>query len=418
MAVPHPVGFSSTFPIGIADGRFQSFLMIDRTRNVSGGPDEDRLVIEPSRMHEEESHERPRLTIVIVNYNSWPDIVRLASSLQQEPEFPSGAFEVVVVDNASHGPVPQQFSPPLPRGLRLLLRPENGGFAAGVNAGWRLARSPWLLVLNPDVDVERGWIDQVFKRIDFYERRPAGPPGLVGFGLRNPDGSPQGSVGVFPSLGRTIREQFIPRSRRKYQADWRIRRGPVDWVTGACMLIHAGMIAELRGMDEDFFLYHEEVAFSRSAQHRGWLVEFDPAVEVVHRHPLQNRPISPKMRVIIRHSKLLYFRKHLPRWQFLAMSWIMTAEARGRGLLAACRGCVPERLAWRAIREITARMRSGELVRGNEVHRLATQTERVMKSRSTSLIGPHRSPDRGTNEEVRGGVGTAVPASSPEQSKA
>ena len=66
-----------------------------------------------------------------------------------------------------------------------------------------------------------------------------GPPGIVGFGLRNPDGSPQGSVGVFPTLARSIREQFIPRSRRKYQPGWRIRSGRVDWVTGACMLVNS-----------------------------------------------------------------------------------------------------------------------------------------------------------------------------------
>ena len=106
-------------------------------------------------------------------------------------------------------------------------------------------------------------------------------------------------------------------SRRKYQAGWRIRSGPVDWVTGACMLVNTRMITELGGMDEDFFLYHEEVAFSRSAQDRGWRVEYDPerrgrSIDI----PLQNRSVSPKMRVITRHSKLLYFRKHLPAWQF------------------------------------------------------------------------------------------------------
>ena len=111
-----------------------------------------------------------------------------------------------------------------------------------------------------------------------HEADPDGPPGIVGFGLRNPDGSPQGSVGVFPTLARTIREQFIPRSRRKYQAGWRIRSGPVDWVTGACMLVNSAMIAELGGMDEDFFLYYEEVAFSRAAQRQGWRVEYDPSV--------------------------------------------------------------------------------------------------------------------------------------------
>ena len=276
----------------------------------------------------------PRLTVIIVNHESWPDVLRLTASLAAEPEFTSGQCQIVVVDNASRGPVPDAFAVPCP-GLRLVARPHNDGFAAGVNAGWRVARSPWLLVLNPDVEVARGFLGQVFARLDIHEADPDGPPGIVGFGLRNPDGSPQGSVGVFPSLARTIREQFIPRSRRKYQAGWRIRPGRVDWVTGACMLVNSAMIAALGGMDEDFFLYYEEVAFSRAAQRLGWSVEYDPSVTVVHRHPLQNRPISPKMRVITRHSKLLYFLKHLPRWQFLGLSAIVALEAAIRGTLVA-----------------------------------------------------------------------------------
>ena len=319
---------------------------------------------------------QPGLTVILVNYNGWADILRLTSILQTEPEFRSGRLEVVVVDNASREPMPEALMRSAPPGLKVLLRPDNGGFAVGVNAGWRIARSPWLLVMNPDVEIEEGLIGQVIERIDEYDQRPQGPPGIVGFGLRNPDGSPQGSVGVFPSLFRTIREQFIPRSRRKYQAGWRIRRGPVDWVTGACMLVNGRMIAELGGMDEDFFLYYEEVAFSRSAQDRGWRVEFDPAVEVIHRHPLQNRRVSPKMRVITRHSKLLYFRKHLPAWQFHGLSWIMRTEAAVRGLGSRILGHASERRVWRTIRELTDRLNNGEVVRGRQVLMLAEAAER------------------------------------------
>ena len=48
----------------------------------------------------------PRLTIIIVNYNAWPDVLRLASVLEDEPEFASGELQIAVVDNASQGPMP------------------------------------------------------------------------------------------------------------------------------------------------------------------------------------------------------------------------------------------------------------------------------------------------------------------------
>jgi GT2 family glycosyltransferase len=312
----------------------------------------------------------PRLSVIIVNYESWPDVARLVAALTAEPEFRAGACQVVVVDNASHGPIPAELL--IPRaGLQLEARRDNGGFAVGVNTGWRAARGPWLLILNPDVEIAGGFLGRVLARLARYQTDGDRPPGIVGFGLRNPDGSAQGSVGAFPSLARSIWEQFLPRSRRKYQPGWRIRPGPVDWATGACMLVNAAMIAELGGMDEDFFLYHEEVAFSLSARRAGWRVEYDPSVSVVHRHPLQNRAISPKMRVITRHSKLLYFLKHLPRWQFLVLSAIVTAEAALRGRLTQVLGRSEAARAWRTIGAIARRLRRGVPVRGRDVAAVA-----------------------------------------------
>jgi N-acetylglucosaminyl-diphospho-decaprenol L-rhamnosyltransferase len=327
-------------------------------------------------------------------------VLGLTASLTAEPEFASGLCTVVVVDNASHGPIPPAIAAPQP-GLQLVARVENGGFAVGVNAGWRASRSPWLLVLNPDVEVESGFLGQVLAQLARYDADPDRPPGIVGFGLRNPDGSPQGSVGAFPTLARTVWEQFIPRSRRKYQAGWRIRCGPVDWVTGACMLVNSEMIAALGGMDEDFFLYYEEVAFSRAARRLGWRVEYDASVSVIHRHPLQNRAISPKMRVITRHSKLLYFLKHLPRWQFLALSGIVTLESAIQGLLCRYQGHREDARAWRTIREVAWRLRNGDKIRGREVLTLA---ESVASTAAASQLGSASSRrSRATAQTVENG---------------
>lgn len=342
------------------------------------------------------------MTIVVVNYESWPDIVRLVDAMRDEPELRSGACEVVVVDNASTGPIPARLDI-LPAGVRLILRPDNGGFAVGVNAGWRAARSPWLLVLNPDVEVAPGFLGRILARLDHHDSRKDGPAGIVGFGLLNPDGSPQGSVGAFPNLARSIREQFIPRSRRKYQPAWRIRAGRVDWVTGACMLVNAALMDDVGGMDEDFFLYHEEVAFSRVAQARGWRVEFDPTVTVIHRHPLQNRAISPKMRVITRHSKLLYFRKHLPRRQFRTLAAVVRMESAMRGRWASLRGRLAEARAWSVIGEVARDLELGRSVRGSEVLELAESIASVPSPPfpPASRSVPHR-PKTGNRERVAG----------------
>ena len=317
---------------------------------------------------------------MIVNYNGWDDVEYLIGSLASERAVLLGECEVVVVDNASDDPVPASFEP-LPAGVRLIVRGENGGFAAGVNAGWRASRSPWLLLLNPDVAIEPGVIDRVLARIDHHEARPEGAPAVVGFALLNPDGTRQPSVGLEPGLVRSLAGQFIPRSRRKYQSGWTLRPGPVPWVTGACMLVHAELMCDLGGMDEDFFLYYEEVALCRSARDLGRRVEYDDSVGVVHLRPLQNRAISPRMRVIVRHGKLLYFRKHLPGWQAHLLAGVVAIEARVRGTIARGRGDRESVGAWDAILDLAR----GVPAKGTEVVRLADRA-------TSGTPAPSRSP--------------------------
>ncbi len=314
------------------------------------------------------------LTILLVNFNGWSDVDRLVRSLATAPEIAKGRCEVIVVDNASDDPPPEGWDRPDPfPGVRLIVRANNGGFAVGVNTAWRGSRSPWLLLLNPDVEAGPELVGAVLQRIERLEARCDSevPPGVVGFGLLNRDGTRQPSVGVFPSLARVLREVLIPRNRRKYQADWRVRPGPVPWVTGACMLVRADLLKQLGGMDEAFFLYHEEVALCKAAWNLGWSVEFDPSVEVVHLHPLQSRTMSPKLRVITRHSKLLYFRKHLPRWQFECLLRIVAVEAALRGTWARLRSQSAEAGAWRAVGQLASNFRRGADIRGTEVLKLA-----------------------------------------------
>jgi GT2 family glycosyltransferase len=343
------------------------------------------------------------ITAVIVNYNAWADVAGLVGSLACTPEVASGRCEVVVVDNASDGPVPEPLRRPLP-GVRLVARRDNGGFAVGVNAGWHVSISPWLLLINPDVVVSDGWLGRVLERVGSYEAAgtaAANAPGVVGFALRNQDGTRQPSVGVFPSLGRAVWEQLIPRSRRKYQAVWRHRAGPADWVTGACLLVNARLLEALGGLDEDFFLYYEEVALCRSARRLGWRVEYDPdrAVEVVHLRPLQNRAVSQRVRVITRHSKLLYFRKHLPRWQFLGLCAIVAAESGVRGGWARLLGRSEEARSWRTVARVERDLRKGVALGGRAVLALA---DAVTEPPPTPPAPVATGRDRGAKRARRG----------------
>ena len=263
----------------------------------------------------------------------------------------TGAANVVVVDNHSpfhsvvrkleklHGVSIRRFSRNLgfARSEPRSLRPSPFEVGAAVCGAPRGAlASDWVLLLNPDVTVEDGFLDDV---ATFVEKLAAADPntGVVGFRLRNRDGSPQASSGPFPTLTRTLAGLFRPRSRRKCTHRPESTRQPVDWVTGGCLLVRRDCFRQLGGLDESFFLYYEDVDFCRRAAAAGWGVWFDPSLEVTHHWPLHLRRVPAPLRLMTRHALLTYARKHWSGWRARMMSAVVWAEAVARQGWAAVR---------------------------------------------------------------------------------
>ncbi len=270
----------------------------------------------------------PKISVVIVNYHQWRGTARLARRIMSTASGREGTTEVVVVDNHSPAhPIAQKMRhwP----GVSLRRWRRNRGFARAVNEGCRLSRGDWLLLLNPDVTLPEDFLEGV---LDLAERL-AGEhirAGVVGFGMRHADGSSQWSAGSWPTLASTLAGMLLPRSWRKCRPVWSGRRCRVSWVTGCCMLIRRECWEQLRGFDEDFFLYYEDVDFCRRARENGWSVWLEPALKAVHHHPLHVREVPPHIRLSTRHALLTYAAKHWPGWQSRLMGRIVQAEARLR----------------------------------------------------------------------------------------
>jgi GT2 family glycosyltransferase len=267
----------------------------------------------------------PHLSVVVVNYQLWEETGALVRQLMAAPATQRGEIEVVVVDN--HSP-----AHPLARKLRrwpgVSLRRwgRNRGFARAVNEGCRLSRGQWLLLLNPDISLPADFVDRVVR---LTERLAAEEPraGIVGFQLRNTDGSRQLSSGPFPTLAKTILRLPLPRSRRKYHFLSVRRRRRVPWVTGCCMLVRRACFDQLGGLDRDFFLYYEDVDLCRRAQAYGWAVLYEPRIRVIHHFPLHLRNVPAPLRLLTRHALLTYALKHWPRWQFRILAGVIELEA-------------------------------------------------------------------------------------------
>jgi N-acetylglucosaminyl-diphospho-decaprenol L-rhamnosyltransferase len=278
----------------------------------------------------------PRLSIVVVNYRQWEKTHEMVRQLLASAALRSGAAEIIIVDN--HSP-----AHPLARKLRRLpgvsLRrwDRNHGFARAVNEGCRLSRGDWFLLLNPDMTLSEGFLDGVLGLANQLE---ADDPraGIVGFHLRNSDGSRQLSTGPFPTLLSTLWRLTLPRSRRKYQVPRSAQRCPVPWVTGCCLLLRRSCLQDLGGLDEEYFLYYEDVDLCLRARARGWSVWYEPNAAVIHHQPLHSRTVPAALRLVTRHSLLTYCAKHWPGWQFRLLARIVRAEACVRRLLSWWRG--------------------------------------------------------------------------------
>jgi hypothetical protein len=229
------------------------------------------------------------LSIVILNYRT-RGLLRhcLRGLLAEGPEVP---FEVIVVDNDSRDGSIEMVRAEFPT-VRLVSLPRNLGYSRGNNAGLRIAVGTYLLVMNSDIVVTRGQLDELCRYLDVHPR-----VGAVGPHLRNPDGTTQESAYRFyrfltPLYHRTVLGR-TRRGRRELArftyADWDHRSSrPVCWLMSSCLLLRRTALDASGTFDERFFLYLADTDLCRRLWLAGWEVHYQPAASLVHYHRRQS----------------------------------------------------------------------------------------------------------------------------------
>ena len=235
-----------------------------------------------------------RLHIVVLNYRTPELTIDCLKSLVSEVGALPGTH-VTVVDNASRDGSVEKITTAIAAhdwGSWVTFMPlaENGGYAAGNNAAIRPtlaadspAWPPYTLLLNPDTIVRPGAIKSL---VDFMETHPEA--GIAGSRLEDLDGTPQQSAFRFPSvfseLDGGLRLGFIS----KLLAKWAVAP-PVsevdcqtEWVAGASMIVRREVFEAIGLMDEDYFLYFEELDFCLASHRAGWQCWYVPESHVVH----------------------------------------------------------------------------------------------------------------------------------------
>jgi GT2 family glycosyltransferase len=259
------------------------------------------------------------VSILIVSFDTRELLKENLSSIFRGSGGPRG--EVIVVDNHSPDGSAEMVRREFPS-AKLVACDRNSGFARGVNRGLQEASGRHVLVLNADALLPAEGLDGLLAFADAaYARERAG---IVGVRLLNADGSLQFSKGCFPTLSRTLADAFRPRERRKYAFGGYETPGETDWVTGACFLVRRELLDDVGPLDENFFLYYEDVDLCWRAREKGWKVFYFPGYEVRHRNPYARRAEPLEfVPVEIRRSHLYFYRKNYGSLPYGAL-WMMT----------------------------------------------------------------------------------------------
>ncbi len=255
------------------------------------------------------------VSVCIVSWNVWEDLHTCLVSL-----FGGGnqaSFEVIVVDNNSSDGTPAQLVAKFPQ-VRLIVNPDNRGFAAACNQAIAVSRGRYCFLLNPDTIVPPNGLDELVRFADDYPKA-----GVIGPRLVYPDGSLQYSCRRFPTVSAaifrgTFLEPLIPgaKSVRYYlMSDWdHSEARQVDWVSGAAMLIRRELLEDIGLLDEGFFWGSEDVDFCLRAHQAGWEVVYTPNPEIIHAvgHSAQQVELSTLLHT--HQSMYRLYRKHWSRW--------------------------------------------------------------------------------------------------------
>lgn len=243
-----------------------------------------------------------KLSIVIVSYNVRNYLEQCLQSVKQALDGIEG--EVFVVDNRSDDDSVETVRANYPW-VRLIVNQENKGFSRANNIAIREACGEYVLLLNPDTIVEKDTLREV---LDFMEEHPkAGGAGVM---MHNADGS------LAPESRRALPTPWVSClkmlgfSKRYYMSHlpWD-KPGRIEVISGAFCFLRRKALDEVGLLDEDFFMYGEDIDLSYRLLKGGWENWYLP-YPITHFKGKSTQKSDYRYVHIFYKAMLIFFRKH------------------------------------------------------------------------------------------------------------
>jgi N-acetylglucosaminyl-diphospho-decaprenol L-rhamnosyltransferase len=240
--------------------------------------------------------------VVIVNFNAGRFLDACLTSVEKSVEVNgvTAGNRIMVVDNGSTDDS-QAILATHPK-VQWLQTGSNLGFGRAANRGVAATNAPYVLILNPDTELDPNAIGEMAAILNANEN-----VGVVGPQVLNPDGTRYPSSRSFPNLIDAAGHAFIglitpnnPWSRRY------LNPGRIDWVSGTAMLLRRTAFDAVGGFDEDYFMYVEDVDLCWRLQKEKWAIAVAEKARVTH-HIGGSSEQRPTRMIVAHHRSLLRF---------------------------------------------------------------------------------------------------------------
>jgi GT2 family glycosyltransferase len=265
------------------------------------------------------SKTKPIISVIIVNYNVRDFLSQAITALQRALK--GIRSEIIVVDNASIDGsvelVKKKF-----RSVKLITSNKNLGFAKANNLGLKISSGKYVLLLNPDTVVQENTIRVMLSFFDEHHET-----GLAGCKIIDPDGSFQlGCRRSFPSPWVSFCKisglsALFPKSRLfgKYNLTYldADKGYQVDAISGSFMMFRRQVFEQIGGLDEDFFMYGEDLDFCYRVQTQGWKINYVPETTIIHYRGQSTRRSNIDEIKTFYQAMHLFVEKHLGQSVFL-----------------------------------------------------------------------------------------------------
>lgn len=246
-----------------------------------------------------------KIAVVILNWNG----KKLLETFLPAVIAHSQGAAIYVVDNAStDGSV--AFVKAGFKAVKVIEHQRNYGYAEGYNRALKQIRAEVYCLLNSDVEVTENWLAPFYAL--FGDSKVAiAQPKILDYKRRDRFEYAGAAGGFMDRLGYPYcrgRVLFaLERDRGQYDD-----KAPIFWVGGACFFIRSTVFHELKGFDEDYFAYQEEVDLCWRAQHRGYKAYCMGRAAVYHVGGATLGHLSPKKTFLNFRNSLFNLVKNLP----------------------------------------------------------------------------------------------------------